>query len=228
MTSQINLATVRVLVVDDEDFYRSLIVRLLDQIGFKEIDEAVDGAHAVTKLASFKPDLIVLDIMMVPMNGLKFLKMLRIGMTEAPSDLPVIVLTGSEDGAHMGTALALDCDAFAKKDDDHNIIKERILRVVSTPRTMKATEVYGAITLPKSGMPTPPPLSTRDKSLSSSNPVEVPVYELQPGSVLDHDLVSEEGYILYAGETTLLEADIARLQDLSGIIGLDAVFVRPS
>ena len=178
MTSQtdlVDLATIRVLVVDDEDFYRSLILRMLDKIGFKEIDEAVDGAQAVTKLATFKPDLIVLDIMMVPMNGLKFLKMLRIGMTDAPADLPVIVLTGSDDGAHMGTALALDCDAFAKKDDDHDVIRDRILRVVSTPRTMKATDAYGAVTLPTSGMPVPQPLPAHDKSLSSSKPVEVPV-----------------------------------------------------
>jgi len=228
MTNQTDLATVRVLVVDDEDFYRSLIVRILDQIGFNEISEAADGAEAVAQLASFKPDLIVLDIMMVPMNGLKFLKMLRIGMTDAPDDLPVIVLTGSDDGAHMGTALALDCDAFAKKDDDHTVIGERILRVVSTPRTRKSTEVYGAVTLPTSGMPAPPSLSAAKKPSSSSRPVEVPVYELQPGSILDHDLVSEEGYLLYAGETRLQEADVARLQDLSGIIGLETVFVRSS
>jgi two-component system chemotaxis response regulator CheY len=228
MTNQTDLTTVRVLVVDDEDFYRSLIVRMLDQIGFEEIAEAADGAEAVALLGSFKPDLIILDIMMVPMNGLQFLKMLRIGMTDAPGDLPVIVLTGSGDGAHMGTALALDCDAFAKKDDDHNVIRERILRVISTPRTMKATEAYGAITLPTSGMPAAPPPSAVNKSSSSSRPVEVPVYELQPGAVLDHDLVSEEGYLLYAGETRLQEADVARLQDLSEIIGLDTVFVRPS
>jgi len=228
MTNQTDLATVRVLVVDDEEFYRSLIVRMLDQIGFGQVAEAADGAEAVAKLASFKPDLIVLDIMMVPMNGLKFLKMLRIGMTDAPGDLPVIVLTGSGDGAHMGTALALDCDAFAKKDDDHDVIKERILRVVSTPPSRKSTEVYGAVTLPTSGMPAPPPPSAVDKSSSPSGPIEVPVYELQPGSILDHDLVSEEGYVLYAGDTRLQEADVARLQDLSGIIGLDTVFVRSS
>ncbi len=226
MTDQLDLAEIRVLVVDDEEFYRGLIIRILNQIGFREVGEAADGAQAVSALASFKPDLVVLDIMMEPMNGLKFLKMLRIGMTDAASDLPVVVLTGSSDEALMGAALALDCDAFVKKDDGPDVIEERITRVVTSPRSMKSTDAYGAISVPVVNMPPPPVDKPAEKPAPSAKAVEVPVYELQPGAVLDQDLMSGEGYLLYAADTALRESDVSRLQDLSEIIGLQTVVIR--
>ncbi len=228
MTDQVDLSAIRVLVVDDEEFYRGLILRMLDQIGFQHVGEAADGAQAVSSLASFKPDLVVLDIMMEPMNGLKFLKMLRIGMTDAASDLPVIVLTGSSDEALMGAALALDCDAFVKKDDGPDVIKERITRVVSAPRSMKSADAYGAVTVPVVNMPPAPPDQPAKQTQPSTKAIEVPVYELQPGAVLDQDLMSGEGYLLYAADTALRESDVGRLQDLSEIIGLQTVIIRQS
>ena len=225
MTNQSDLSTIKVLVVDDEDFYRGLIVRVLDQIGFKEIEQAPDGADAVSKLAAFKPDLMVLDIMMEPMNGLKLLKMLRIGMTDAPPDLPVIILTGLSDGALMGTALALDCDAFVKKDDGPDVIQERIIRVVSNPRSLKSSASYATVPIPSVDSP-PKPAKPDVKAPVSSAAIEIPIYELQAGAVLDQDLMSEEGYLMYAADTALREADVARLQDLSEVIGLQTVIVR--
>ena len=38
--------------------------------------------------------------------------------------------------------------------------------------------------------------------------------------------MSEEGYLMYAADTALREADVARLQDLSEVIGLQTVIVR--
>ena len=226
MENQKEPGDIRVLVVDDEDFYRGLILRILDQAGFQHIDEAADGAAAVSRLSSFKPDLLILDLMMEPMNGLKLLKMLRIGMTDAPWDLPVIILTGSREECLMGAALALDCDAFVRKDDGADVIRERILRAVSTPRKMNSTDSYGAVSIPVVNMP-PPSADTRSEvKPPSASAVEVPIYELQTGAVLDQDLMSDEGYLLYAADTALREVDVSRLQDLSEIIGLQTVMVR--
>ena len=225
-TDQKDLSNIRVLVVDDEDFYRSLIVRILEQIGINHIEQAADGAQAVAGLGMFKPDLMIVDIMMEPMNGLKLLKMIRIGMTDAPGDLPAIVLTGLSDGGLMGTALALDCDAFRKKDAGPDAIRDKIARVISSPRHMKATDSYGAVTIPsvdRAPQQEAPVEPSRPRSASS---IEIPVYELQAGAVLDQDLMSEEGYLMYAAETALREADVSRLQDLSEVIGLQTVIIR--
>jgi CheY-like chemotaxis protein len=221
-----DLNNIRVLVVDDEDFYRGLIVRILEQIGINHIEQAADGAAAVGSLATFKPDLVIVDIMMEPMNGLKLLKMIRIGMTDAPGDLPAIVLTGLSDAGLMGAALALDCDAFLKKDAGPDAIRDKIARVISTPRQMKTTDSYGAVAIPSVDSPPQQALPVEPKKPSSASSIEIPVYELQAGAVLDQDLMSEEGYLMYAAETALREADVARLQDLSEVIGLQTVIIR--
>jgi two-component system chemotaxis response regulator CheY len=66
------LSEVRILVVDDEPFIREVLVRILKQIDIEHIVEAVDGSDALSKISSANPDLIILDIMMEPMNGLQF------------------------------------------------------------------------------------------------------------------------------------------------------------
>ncbi len=60
----------RILVVDDEDNIRDLIVFNLEQQGFETI-EAADGIEAIEKVEEKSPDLIILDLMMPKMDGLE-------------------------------------------------------------------------------------------------------------------------------------------------------------
>ena len=67
---------VRVLVVDDEDYITDLIAVGLRFVGF-EVDTAADGREALAKVASTRPDLVVLDISMPEIDGLEVLQRLR-------------------------------------------------------------------------------------------------------------------------------------------------------
>jgi two-component system LytT family response regulator len=65
----------RVLVVDDESHGRRAVRRLLESDGESFIiDEACDGTEAMEKIASFEPDLLILDIEMPSANGFDVLK----------------------------------------------------------------------------------------------------------------------------------------------------------
>lgn len=108
MNQEFSITDAHVLIVDDEPFMRNFIKRLLDNIGISKVSEASDGADGLTKLGENPPDLAILDIMMEPMNGLQFLKSVRIGLSKAPHDLPIVILTGSTDGAVASVAMALD------------------------------------------------------------------------------------------------------------------------
>ena len=125
-----DLNEIHVLVIDDEEFMRGMVLRFLEMMGISKVTEATDGADGLTKLMNIQPDLIVLDIMMKPMNGLKFLKTVRIGMSDAKRDVPVIVLTGSDEQSVLGTSMALDCNAFVSKTESLDILKSRIMRVL--------------------------------------------------------------------------------------------------
>jgi len=225
MSTNIDLSGLQVLVVVDEEFYRGLVVRLLKSLSIEGIAEAADGAAGLQALEG-RPDLVVLDVMMEPMNGLKFLKAVRMGMSRAPRGLPIIILTGSSEEAVMGASLALDCDAFVQKTDGRDVIEERIVRVTTTTREVKDAPAYQSVRLPEVAVPALSGSAVDDIDRPSGISRDVPIYEVEPGAVLDRDLLTPEGHLLMAAGTLLAQRDIDRLGDISEIVDLPELRIR--
>ena len=78
------------LVVDDEPMVRETLGQVLSGEGYV-VDLAVDGATALACVQSFRPDAILLDLMMPGMNGRQFLQALRDDTTYA--HVPVMIMT---------------------------------------------------------------------------------------------------------------------------------------
>ena len=96
-----------VMVVEDSATMRQLICHALRKIEGCEIVEAGDGADALAKLATKKPDVIVTDINMPQLDGFGLLRELR--ARKEYEQLPVIVLTtaGSLDDQERAKGLAV-------------------------------------------------------------------------------------------------------------------------
>jgi len=87
----------KILVVEDDLSIRGLLRRQLEMEGYA-VEEAHDGKEGIELVARFKPDLILLDLMMPEMDGFEFLRKLRDQRDSRA--IPVIVLTAkgtSED-----------------------------------------------------------------------------------------------------------------------------------
>ena len=80
----------RVLVVDDEPMVRDTLGQFLAEEGYV-VDTAVDGADALERVRSARPDAILLDLMMPGMNGRQFLQELRDDPSYA--NVPVLIMT---------------------------------------------------------------------------------------------------------------------------------------
>lgn len=68
---------VKVLVVDDTDHVRNMLVDMLELDGFQVVGSAADGREAITVAADTSPDVIVMDYKMPGMDGLTAAKAIR-------------------------------------------------------------------------------------------------------------------------------------------------------
>jgi CheY-like chemotaxis protein len=82
-----------VLVVEDDEVTRSLLVRVLEQEGW-DVREAADGRAALAQVAAERPRLILLDLMMPVMDGFEFVQELH----KQPDgrSIPVVVITAKD------------------------------------------------------------------------------------------------------------------------------------
>ncbi len=80
-----------ILLVDDSDTVRSIVRKLLTQLGYRNIDEAADGTVALTKISEKHFDLVISDWNMEPMDGQQLLEQVR--ASEKYKALPFIMMT---------------------------------------------------------------------------------------------------------------------------------------
>ena len=82
----------RVLIVDDHDAIRTMLITVLEAAGY-DARGAIDGADALKVLGQWRPDVILLDLQMPEMNGWHFLE--RKATAPGLSTIPVIVVTAA-------------------------------------------------------------------------------------------------------------------------------------
>ena len=114
-TSEQPYENLRVLVLEDEDYIRKIICRLLRQIGFRLINEAENGVDGLREIMRVRPHLILCDIHMEPMDGITFLRKLR-GLGNDPlTQVPVIFLTADKQRETVVSAKELRVDGYLAK-----------------------------------------------------------------------------------------------------------------
>lgn len=98
----------KILAVDDEKAIVRLVQVNLEREGY-EVVTAYDGREALEKVASERPDLIVLDVMMPYMDGFEVLQQLK--KSPETRDIPVIMLTAKAQDADVfrGWQSGVDC-----------------------------------------------------------------------------------------------------------------------
>lgn len=125
----------RVLIIDDEPKIVDMIDSYLRSEGF--LTEGVTKPEeCFLRIEAFQPDLLLLDIMMAPVNGIDILKELR-----QKSDLPVILLTAKADEIDKLIGLELGADDYITKPFSLRELSARI-RVVLRRTMGKITEEH--------------------------------------------------------------------------------------
>lgn len=104
----------RVLIVEDTAVARKTLAKLLTYEGHQPTC-AANGLEALALLeqSSEPPDVVLLDLMMPKMDGVRFLETIR--STQRYAKLPVIVMTSSMDSASLSRIRALGIEALMNK-----------------------------------------------------------------------------------------------------------------
>jgi two-component system, chemotaxis family, chemotaxis protein CheY len=76
-----DLSELVVMIVDDNDHMRRLLRSILEALSVSQVREAANGVSALNDSKLIMPDVIITDMMMEPVNGLEFTRMLRDDLT---------------------------------------------------------------------------------------------------------------------------------------------------
>jgi CheY-like chemotaxis protein len=123
----------RVLVVEDDNVTRTMLRRLLIGEGCL-VAESENGKVALERISEFRPDLILLDLMMPEMDGFAFIEALRCRSDAA--DIPVIVVTAADLSEAEAARLSGKVDEIVRKSgrdlkEVADELRRRVARVVS-------------------------------------------------------------------------------------------------
>ncbi len=119
----------KILLIDDETAIRDNLAPFLERSGF-QVQTAGDGEAGMKLLESYKPALVVLDVLMPHLNGREVLRRLR----QAENWTPVILLTQVGDAGERAMALEEGADDYLNKPFDPHELVARIKTVLRRVR----------------------------------------------------------------------------------------------
>ena len=124
----------QVLIVDDDRSTRSTLRYTLQRDGFK-VEEAADGAQALTMLKRFHPDVILMDAVMPVMDG--FTACARMQEMPGCASIPVLMITALEDNSSVERAFAAGASDYIPKPIHYAVLSQRVRRIIEANRAEK-------------------------------------------------------------------------------------------
>ncbi|VAV93181.1 hypothetical protein MNBD_ALPHA02-1259 [hydrothermal vent metagenome] len=150
--SNIDLSRVSILVVEDSQFIRSLIVNSLRVMGVGSIQSLDDGAQAIEfiKLVDRDPmkagmmgiDMIISDWEMSPVNGMMLLRWIRRHKDSPNRFVPFLMLTGYSEPKRVQEARTMGVNEFMSKPFTVNALADKLFSVINKPRQYVHTGTY--------------------------------------------------------------------------------------
>jgi len=133
------------LIVDDEKINLKVLAHILGSE--YTIITATNGASAIEKAKEFKPDLILLDILMPEMNGYETLSIIK--KCEEIQKIPVIFITGLDSEADEEKGLSLEAADYITKPFNGNIVKLRVrnqIQIINQLHTIERLSMIDQLT----------------------------------------------------------------------------------
>ncbi len=113
----------RILIVDDNETNRDILVTRLSRHGY-ELLQAADGEEALVAAKQYKPDLVLLDVMMPKLDGIEVTRQLKAD-SEMPFT-PIVLVTSKADSKDIVAGLEAGADEYLTKPVDQTSLVARV------------------------------------------------------------------------------------------------------
>lgn len=108
-----------ILVVEDHPIFTQSLVRLLRERGSFEVVTAGSGEDAVQRVKQAVPDLVLIDVSLPGMSGIRLLKMLH----DVKPGLPCLMLSGHQSEHYVLQSMSASARGYVLKDDIPGIME---------------------------------------------------------------------------------------------------------
>ncbi|MBU2514997.1 response regulator transcription factor [bacterium] len=175
----------KILVIDDDEKLNELLTGYLDRYGF-EVDTTTTPTNGLELIASYEPNLVILDVMLPEMDGFEVCKAIR-----RESSVPIIMLTARGEVTDKVVGLEIGADDYMPKPFEPRELVARIQSVLrrSKSESRSAILTFGELTIN---------LENHDVSIGNES-IELTSTEFElltlfvknPGKVLNRDQIME-------------------------------------
>jgi two-component system chemotaxis response regulator CheY len=139
---QDQIASLKVLVVDDEHYMRKVVRTMLLAIGVKTVIEADDGMSGLEANKKHMPNIVVVDWEMPLIDGAQFVRMVRSPMDFPAPDVPIIMLSGHGDRWRVVEAARVGAHEYLLKPVSTKALLDRIVTILTVPRPFIQLDGY--------------------------------------------------------------------------------------
>lgn len=137
----VDVTQLKILIVEDNVHFRTLIHSILQALGMETLDEARDGMEAIEILGEAEPDLVILDWKMDGMDGVECVRQIR--ALKGPNRfVPIIMVTGYTETSLKREARDAGVNDFLGKPISPQSLLGRIVAVMDGAPDFYASETY--------------------------------------------------------------------------------------
>jgi two-component system chemotaxis response regulator CheY len=134
----------KVLLVDDNQHMRILLIEILRAIGVRHVFEATDGAEAMATMRSAAIDVVFTDLSMSGLDGIDFVRLLRNSPDSPNPFCPIVMITGHSTARRVGEARDAGVNEFLTKPVTARGVVHRLTLLIENPRQfVRAGDYFG-------------------------------------------------------------------------------------
>lgn len=140
----LQLDKISILIAEDSKPMNELLKAIIEKLDVKNLYTAYDGERALDLFMNERPDIVISDWMMDPMDGIELTNRIRLD-PESPNRIaPVIMLTGYNSAKRVMIARDAGCTEFLVKPFTAKDLAKRLAYVINNPRDfIECREYFG-------------------------------------------------------------------------------------